>query len=192
MKFLCGNFPKGKEITTVLPEIIIHGGIKHVSVQPGLRALPYLPYHNTLRIFLMSSPMEISPKSPIHFICHIQTPAIHLKFPNPITAYFHKISSFLRIRRIQLRHLPLISETTVCRLFFFRCRAYHRKLQLIKPVGIFGAFSFFHHIAKLREIPAAMVEHTINDNVHSSVVNILHQFPELFVRSHIGGHMKIV
>ena len=67
-------------------------GLTNAATPIGIKAMEELqkqnvvPYHNTLRIFLMSSPTKISPKSPIHFICHIQTPAIHLKFPNPITA----------------------------------------------------------------------------------------------------------
>ena len=86
-----------KEIPAVFSEIIIHDRVKHIALQPDFRILPDFPDQNRFRTGRAHSIPELAPESLIHFICHIQPPAVHMKLLDPVSSHSCKIILYLRV-----------------------------------------------------------------------------------------------
>ena len=173
-------------------EFVIHNRIKGIAAQPGLCVFPHFPDQHRLRVFFFYRLTESAPEIAVDLICHIQTPAVHMIFPDPVSADIRKVHLHFPLRRVQFRHFPLIGKACITRYLIGIFRPPHRKFQLVKPFAVAGLLSFFHHILKREELPAAMVEHAVDHELHSSRVQLLHEFFQFLLRSHARIDMIII
>ena len=176
----------------MLPEIIIHGRIKHGSIQPVSGTFPDFPNQYGILIAFLNCVSEFSPEPIVNLTGYIQPPAINVILFNPVLSYLTEIICCLIPVQCQLRHHPLISEAFITGIGFRILGTYHRIFQPVKPIPVRRTFSFFHHIIKSLKVPSTMIKDTVNNNTDSLPVTALHQLLKLLVRTKAGINMKIV
>ena len=137
IKFCCIDTLFGKESAAVLAEIVVHGGVEDITVQPVLGSLPYLTNQDTLRLFFFHRLPKCPPESVVDLAGDIQTPAVNIKFPHPIAAHLAEILLYFRVAGVGFRHHALIAEAFIGRIGFGIFRPLYRELQIVKPVFIF-------------------------------------------------------
>ena len=154
----------------MLAEIVVHSGIEHITTQPMPSAFPHLSNEQDFRIHRLHSRTEHPPEAIINLTCYVQPPAINVEFTHPIGANLSEVVPYFRVGRIQFRHHPLVSEASVGRVRPWVIWADHWEIQMIKPILVFGQFLIAYHIIKSEEVPATVVEHTVNDNADASLM----------------------
>ena len=181
-----------EETAAMLAEIVVHSGIEHITAQPMPSAFPYLPNEECVRILRFHCWTESSPEGVINFARYIQPPAINVKFPDPIGADFGEIVPYLRVSCVQFRHHPLVSEAGVGWVLFWVIRTDYWKVQMIKPVFVFGRFLIAYHIIESEEIPATVVEYPIDDDADTPPVEFVYHEPKRLVPAEAGIYMVII
>ena len=63
---------------------------------------------------------------------------------------------------------------------------------MVKPVLVLGPFLIAYHIIKGEELPAAVIEHPIDDDADTPFVELVHHGPERIVPAEAGVHVVIV
>lgn len=76
----------------VLSEIVIHGGVKHVALEPVPCAFPYFADEQHIRVNLLHRFSECPPEAIVHFTGNIQPPAVDVEILHPIASYLAKYS----------------------------------------------------------------------------------------------------
>ena len=137
IKFCCIDTLFGKESAAVLAEIVVHGGVEDITVQPMLGSFPHLTNKDTLRLFFFHRLPKCPPESVVDLAGNIQTPAVNIKFPHPIAAHLAEILLYFRVAGVSFRHHALIAEAFIGRIGFGVFRPLYRELQMVKPVFIF-------------------------------------------------------
>ena len=176
----------------MLPEIIIHGGIEHISLEPMSGTFPNLANQQSLRVCCLHRFPEGTPEAVIHLAGHIQPPAVNMELLYPVSAYPAQIILYFLISSIELGHHPLIGKASIGGILLRTFRPYHRKFQVVEPVPIGGKLLVLHHICKGKEVPAAMIEYPIDEDTDSVGMKNVHQLPKDLVPAKHRVHMEIV
>ena len=137
IKFCCIDTLLGKETAAMLAEVVVHGGVEDITVQPMLGSFPHLTNQDTLRLFFFHRLPKCPPESVVDLAGNIQTPAVNSKFPHPIAAHLAEILLYFRVAGVGFRHHALIAEAFIGRIGFWVFRPLYRELQMVKPVFIF-------------------------------------------------------
>ena len=93
---------------------------------------------------------------------------------------------------IQLWHHPLIGEAFVFRIILRIVRTHHGEFQTVEPVSVRGCLSFFHHIFKGEKMPAAMIEHAVDQNADSPCMKHTYQMMQCLVAAKARVNVKII
>ena len=176
----------------MLSEIVIHGGVKHVALEPVPCAFPYFADEQHIRVNLLHRFSECPPEAIVHFTGNIQPPAVDVEILHPIASYLAKVLSHSRVRCIQLWHHPLIGEAFVFRIILRIVRTHHGEFQTVEPVSVRGCLSFFHHIFKGEKMPAAMIEHAVDQNADSPCMKHTYQMMQCLVAAKARVNVKII
>ena len=155
----------------MLSEVIIHGRIKHVSIKPVISCRPYFTNQYCICLFGLNCLSECSPEIIIYLICDIESPAVYIKFSNPVSSYIAEVFCCFRVCHIKFRHHTLITKAVIIGIFFRIVRSDNRKLKSVEPVYILGSLPFSYHIFKRLEFPATVIENAIYD--HSDIMPVI-------------------
>ena len=171
-------------------EIIVHGAVKHLAVKPMPCTFPYFANKEAVLLGLLHLSSEIDPEGITNLAGNIQPPSVDIIFFNPISSYTYEISLDFRIIRSKLRHHPFIAETL--RDFLPSIRNHHRVLKTLEPRPISGGPSIFDHIFKSKEMPATMVEHSVDYDSHPSFMYLFDQGCKLFVGAEDRIYIEVI
>ena len=83
IKFCCIDTLFGKESAAVLAEIVVHGGVEDITVQPMLGSLPHLTNKDTLCLFFFHRLPKCPPESIIDLAGNIQNASRQYQIPAP-------------------------------------------------------------------------------------------------------------
>ena len=154
--------------------------------------LPHLTDQQRFRILALDRIAERPPEAIVDLAGHIQPPAVNAVFPYPVSAYVAEVFLHLRICGIQLWHHALIGEAGVVRNFLRGFGAMHGEGQIIEPVFIAGFLLIFNHVLKSEEMPAAVIEHAVDDDPNAGSVQRIDHSPECLIPSEAGVNVVIV
>ena len=70
-KTICVQTALGKETTAVLTEVVVHGGIEHIPIQPVPRRLPDLADQQGIGFRSFDGGAESAPKAIVNLARHI-------------------------------------------------------------------------------------------------------------------------
>ena len=191
-EFCCVDALFGEKCAAVLPEIVVHGGIEHVPLKPVTGTLPHLTDQQRFRILAFDRTAERPPEAIVDLAGHIQPPAVNAVFPYPVSAYVAEIFLHLRICGVQLWHHALIGEAGVVRNFLRGFGAMHGEGQIIEPVFVAGFLLIFDHVLKGEEMPAAVIEHAVDNDPNAGSVERIDHSPERFISAEAGVNVVII
>ena len=115
-----------------------------------------------------------------------------MEFFNPVLSYTGKICLNFGVRSIEFGHFALVGETGVGGRFGFSFRAADGEGKVIEPILVNRGFSFFYHVLEHGKVPAAMIEHTVDDDVHSPLMKLGGQGKEILIASKAGVYVEII
>ena len=182
----------GEKRAAVLPEVVVHGGVEHISLKPMPGAFPYLADQQRLRVFAFDRAAERPPEAVVDLAGHVQPPAVNAVFPHPVSAHVTEVFLHLRVRGVQLWHHAFIGETGVAGNFLRGWGAMHGEGQAVEPVFVTGLLLMFNHVLKGKEMPAAVVEHAVDNNPDAGSVERIDHIPEGIIPAEAGVNMVIV
>ena len=79
-----------KEQVTVLPKIVVHCRVEHITLEPMAGGFPDFADQQDIRLDFLDGFPEGSPEAIIHLAGNIQTPAINTKFLYPVASTLQK------------------------------------------------------------------------------------------------------
>ena len=191
-EFCCVDALFGEKSAAVLPEIVVHGGVEHVPLKPVTGAFPDLADQQRFRILAFDRTAERPPEAIVDLAGHVQPPAVDAVFPHPVSAHVTEVFLHLRICGIQLRHHAFIGEAGVVRNFLRGFGAMHGEGQIIEPVFVAGFLLILDHILKGEEMPAAVIEHAVDDDPNARSVQRIDHSPECLIPAEAGVNVVII
>ena len=191
-KACCVQASLSKEAQAVAAEVIIHGGIEHIPGQPVACRLPDLTDKQCVGIGGLDRLAEGAPEAVVHLTGHVQPPAVDLEFLHPVNPHPEKIVPHVRVGRVELWHHAFVGIGGVGGVGVWILWPLHGKLEAIKPRAVGGLLLLFHHVLKGPEVPAAVVEHAVDDDPDSLAMEGVHHPAEGFIAAEAGIHMEIV
>ena len=182
----------GEKRTAVLPEVVVHGGVENITVQPMLGSFPHLTNQDTLRLFFFHRLPKCPPEAIVDLAGHIQPPSVNAVFPHPVSAHVTEVFLHLRVRGVQLWHHAFIGETGVAGNVLRGLGTMHGEGQAVEPVFVTGLLLMFNHVLKGEEMPAAVVEHAVDNDPDAGSVECIDHIPEGVISAEAGVNMVIV
>ena len=158
----------GEKQLAMLAEVIVHGRVEHIPLQPVPCRLPDLTDQECLRLHGLHRLAEGTPEAVIHLAGHIQPPAVNVKLPYPVGSHLTEIVLHLPIGGIQLGHHPLVGKAGIVGVDLRGFGALYGEFQAVEPGAVFGLLLIADHVLKGEEVPAAVVE---NDGPASCTVD---------------------
>ena len=190
-KGACVNAALGEKVPAVVAEVIVHGGVEHVAAEPVPGAAPDFAYEQRVALDRLAAAAELAPEAVVRLVGHVEPPAIDVKFAQPVLADGAEVVAHFGVRRVQLRHQPLVAEAFVIRpLPGFG--VYDGKPQAVKPACIAALFLLFEHVAEGEKLRAAVVEHPVEYDAQPARVALVHKGAEVPVRAEAGVDVQIV
>lgn len=159
--------------------------------QPVPRAAPDLAYEQRVALYGLAAAAKLPPEAVVRLVGHVQPPPVRIELAQPILADAAEVVAHLIVRRVQLRHEPLIAEALIIRPLA-RFGIGNGKLQPVEPVRVPALSLLFQHVAEGEKLRAAVVEHPVEYNAHAARVALLNELAEIGVGAQTGVYVQVV
>ena len=156
---------------------IIHDRIPFIPFKEIPCVVPYFSNYQRILLHCLDCPSEALPEKMADFIPYIHSPSVDITFLNPIAGNVRDEFLNLRIFQIKLRHSTVISKAFEVR----KLPRFISKRKIIDkiPVTIFRFLSLFQNIRKCKKFSSRMVEYSIHNHLHSTLMCLLYKLPQL-------------
>ena len=178
------DFMTAKAAPDVAAEHIVHGRIEHVAHgEPLAAVIPAFRHHQAVGVDLAHHGFELPPEIRPHLRAHIQPPAVHMAFFEPVASHGQEILRAVLVLQVQLGHVAPVAEGVVS-IGHFVVKA--------EPAAIRGGLALFHRVHKGRELEPRMVEHPIQHDAHVVFMQLVAQRAQVILRAQQRIDLEVV